>query len=84
MYSTNIRHRVSTYDRMRMDKEKVEQLMAKSREMKARLKAKASGKLPSQSISTFERSAGFSSPHRAKSPSRPQLDVSNIDSRNFT
>lgn len=59
MYSSDFRSRISTYDRMRSEQEKVSGLLAKSRDAKKRIKSGEYAHRKHQS-----QSAGQSSPSR--------------------
>jgi hypothetical protein len=69
MYSKDIRNRVSTYDRMRADQEKLNKLSSKMRDLKQKLKT---GAISTPGSPTLDAKRG-----RSLSPSRtlPNFDL---------
>lgn len=87
MYSKDIRARVSAYDRMRTDQERVNVLTAKARELKARnkllkarnMKNSASGVLQHSNDDNFRGTSTSPSRKRAKSPVKMSSGIKYLD-----
>ncbi len=91
MYSKDIRTRVSAYDRMRTDQERVTVLTAKARELKARNKLqkaqnamkRASGAIQQSSDDNFRGTSSSPSRKRAKSPVKMSTGIRYLDPKLF-
>lgn len=69
MYSKDVRDRMSTYDRMRADQEKINVLTSKMRDMKQKLKNNPHG-----TPSTPSSPSRFTKRERSASPTRFPMD----------
>ena len=80
MYTKDIRSRVSTYDRMRIDQQKLTELSNKARNMKNKLKQMDHVWEPHNNL---ELKASSPSKFRSKSPTKLILNLDQIDADNY-
>lgn len=83
MYSKDVRDRMSTYDRMRADQEKINALTAKMRDMKQKIKNNAYG-TPGGPTGTPSSPLRDTKRERSSSPTRiPIIDTELLDPNAF-
>lgn len=83
MYSKDVRDRMSTYDRMRADQEKINALTAKMRDMKQKIKNNAYG-TPGDPAGTPSSPLRDTKRGRSSSPTRmPIIDTELLDPNAF-
>lgn len=77
----DFRGRVSNYERMRLDQERLNTLLAKSRELKKRSKNANRNQLSMRPHSSSSNNIGISAPNPARSASPHRTTRSSIDER---
>lgn len=83
MYSKDVRDRMSTYDRMRADQEKINVLTSKMRDMKQKLKNNTHG-TPGAAHGTPSSPLRDTKRGRSASPTRmPVIDAELLDPNSF-
>lgn len=80
MYTKDIRSRISTYDRMRVDQQKLTDLSNKARDMKNKLKQMDHTWEPHNRL---ELKASSPIRSRSKSPTKLILNLDQIDAHNY-